>query len=258
MVTKLKGPEVGCCASVDGIQYVSDEEGNILVDNADHVGILTRPPHEWAVVAPPARSDVLVGSDEFPATIDVGLSTPVSLGDVVAIAHRKSGLSVDDWNDLDEDDRDDLLDDVIAGMRSANGWSDAPPVNEAAPEPEPEPQLELQLEDQTTSGTEPGPAGDDTTAGAPGEDTVAGQDGADSVAGPAGDDTTAGSDTSEPTPGAPGGDAVGEEPAWDSMTKAEIVAALSNLSGGEVVRQEAEQKVVLVAVAKKWWAERQA
>lgn len=50
----------------------------------------------------------LFGSDILPSTIKVG-PRDVQLGDVVRRAHADSGLTVEQWNDLDGCDREVLL-----------------------------------------------------------------------------------------------------------------------------------------------------
>ncbi len=53
----------------------------------------------------PAK-DVLVGSNVLPSNIELAEGVTVQLGEVVRKAHEASGLSVADWNALDEGDRE--------------------------------------------------------------------------------------------------------------------------------------------------------
>ena len=70
-----------------------------------------------AVQLPPAQTQALLGSDVLDLIIDIG-GTPVQLGTIVAAAHDVSGLSVDDWNGLVPQIREQLLSDQIAAMRA--------------------------------------------------------------------------------------------------------------------------------------------
>lgn len=67
-----------------------------------NVGADAHAPHPMA--APAASPEILLGGD-FPASFDIHGAT-YSLGDIVARAHTESGLSVADWNNLPEDERD--------------------------------------------------------------------------------------------------------------------------------------------------------
>lgn len=64
--------------------------------------------------APPA----LVGSDKFPASIEFGGSA-YSLGFVVQGAFNTSGLSVEEWNALEQTDRDARIEAVIERLKPA-------------------------------------------------------------------------------------------------------------------------------------------
>lgn len=92
-----------------------------------------KPPQNTKPVAPPqpaAASNgntvegitimpALNGSNALPSMISLGENRPdVSLGDVVARAHQDSGLSVEDWNALPEDERDAKLVAVIEALQA--------------------------------------------------------------------------------------------------------------------------------------------
>lgn len=63
-----------------------------------------------APVAPEGGEPVaLVGSSVHPSEFDINGRT-YSLGDVVAKAHDATGMSVEDWNALSDDERHDLID----------------------------------------------------------------------------------------------------------------------------------------------------
>jgi len=80
---------------------------------------------------PPPVPETLYGSSTLGSQVDVG-GIIFTLGDIVAGAHTASGLSVADWNALDEAKRDALLTAHIDAMRKAAGAS-APVEPPAAP-----------------------------------------------------------------------------------------------------------------------------
>lgn len=55
--------------------------------------------------ATPASIETLLGSSILPSLIEIGEDN-IQLGEIVAAAHQASGLSVDDWNALNSDDRE--------------------------------------------------------------------------------------------------------------------------------------------------------
>ena len=69
---------------------------------------------------PTADAATLLGSDKFEAVIAIG-EKQYQLGDVVALAHAASGLPVEAWNALAEQERDDLIADQIDAMEEAEG-----------------------------------------------------------------------------------------------------------------------------------------
>lgn len=58
---------------------------------------------------PLVENEALNGSNILPADIHVGDDVTVTLGEIVAAAHQRSGLTVEAWNALDEPARDQLL-----------------------------------------------------------------------------------------------------------------------------------------------------
>lgn len=78
----------------------------------------------------PPEALVLLGSSTLGSLIEIG-DRQAQLGEVVAAAHAASGLSVEDWNGLTEEARDELLQAQIDVMREAavkrdsNGQGDA-------------------------------------------------------------------------------------------------------------------------------------
>lgn len=63
----------------------------------------------------------LLGSSLLPAMIDVGSEAEVQLGTIVQRAHEESGLTWQEWNALDEADREARLAGVVTALRAANG-----------------------------------------------------------------------------------------------------------------------------------------
>ena len=61
----------------------------------------------------------------------------VQLGYVVAQAHIASGLSVDDWNALADDDREAKLAAMVEHLKACNGELEAAPMGDM-PTPTPE------------------------------------------------------------------------------------------------------------------------
>lgn len=80
----------------------------------------------------PAKTDTLNGSNTLPAEIAISENLTVTLGEIVAAAHQRSGLTVDAWNELAEDERDKLLNREIeitkAVTASANALVSTPPL----------------------------------------------------------------------------------------------------------------------------------
>lgn len=68
--------------------------------------------------AAPADNETLNGSNTLPALVEVSANKSVQLGDIVAAAHQQSGLSVEAWNALAEDERDNLLNKVVADLKA--------------------------------------------------------------------------------------------------------------------------------------------
>ena len=64
---------------------------------------------------PEPEEPMLVGSDTLDAVLTIN-GDEVQLGDVVVLAYKHSGLSVEEWNALEDEDRDTRLNDFIAGM----------------------------------------------------------------------------------------------------------------------------------------------
>ena len=65
-----------------------------------------------------ASADTLIGTNILPALIEIAPGKEIPLGDVVAKAHAKSGLSLEAWNALPEADRDALLTAMVDELKA--------------------------------------------------------------------------------------------------------------------------------------------
>ena len=74
----------------------------------------TKPPTK------PTAEETLNGSNTLPALIEIAAGQALQLGEVVAVAHTLSGLTVDAWNALSEAERDERLTTVIADIKAAH------------------------------------------------------------------------------------------------------------------------------------------
>lgn len=61
---------------------------------------------------------ILHGSNTLAAVIALTAGIEVQLGTVVARAHKESGLSAEDWNALEEAERDELLNATVETMKA--------------------------------------------------------------------------------------------------------------------------------------------
>lgn len=98
-------------------------------------------PNDMRIAGAPttATQTFLLGSDIHEATYEIG-GELYQLGDVVALAHTKSGLSAEDWNALDPDDRHARIDmalDDLADAAEAAAKPPAPPEGEQPPPVDP-------------------------------------------------------------------------------------------------------------------------
>lgn len=63
-------------------------------------------------------ADVLYGSNVHPATFDINGKT-YTLVEVIALAHKDSGLDAQEWNELEESTRADLIDEALDKLNTA-------------------------------------------------------------------------------------------------------------------------------------------
>lgn len=62
------------------------------------------------------QNGTLIGSNIQPTTISLTGSKTVPLGEVVAAAHRASGLSLEEWNELQGDEREAMISSMVGQM----------------------------------------------------------------------------------------------------------------------------------------------
>jgi hypothetical protein len=156
--------EGGTKVDIDGIEYhfepladgahVADVEDEAHIDRflsiSDHYKVYhgklepTTKPVRVApagkprvFVAPQKTADVLYGSSVHESSYEIGGKT-YSLGDIVALAHKTSELTVEEWNELDEGDRhakiDITLDDLADAAEKAEAQKPEAPEAPAAGE----------------------------------------------------------------------------------------------------------------------------
>lgn len=96
-------------------------------------GLAEKPAAKNAAPAKDKQADqVLLGSSVHPESFEINGKT-YSLGDIVAAAHTKSGLSVEDFNGLSEDMRADLIDDELDALKAdTSGGGKIDPAEELA------------------------------------------------------------------------------------------------------------------------------
>lgn len=83
-------------------------------------------------VAPKVDSQTLYGSNVHETSYEIGGKT-YSLGDIVALAQKTSELTVEEWNELDEDDRHAKIDITLDDLAEAAEKEEAA-AKSAAPE----------------------------------------------------------------------------------------------------------------------------
>lgn len=97
------------------------------VQDKAHVARFLAIPEGYAIYDPseatkPAEKkeadEVLLGSDNFDASFEIHGAT-YSLGEVVAMAHTTSGLSVADWNELPVEERDAIIEAELDALDAA-------------------------------------------------------------------------------------------------------------------------------------------
>lgn len=94
-------------------------------------------PQDMRIAAAPttATQTFLLGSDVHEASYEIG-DALYQLGDVVAMAHEKSGLSAEEWNALEPEDRHARIDLVLEALADA-AEAKQPPAPEGGTEQPP-------------------------------------------------------------------------------------------------------------------------
>ncbi|PJL44743.1 hypothetical protein [Stenotrophomonas maltophilia] len=90
-------------------------KGNAVVQGWLKGKILTAEGGKTSSPAP----ETLYGSNVLPANIELAEGVAVQLGEVVRLAHEASGLTIADWNALDDGDREARLSATVLELQSA-------------------------------------------------------------------------------------------------------------------------------------------
>lgn len=104
-------------------------DGAHVADVADeeHIARFLAIPEGYRLYKPGQKEDELTvglfGSSSHPASFEIGGKT-YRLEDIVASAHAASGLSPEEWNELSEDARADLIDEELDKLAEAAGGAD--------------------------------------------------------------------------------------------------------------------------------------
>lgn len=83
----------------------------------------------------PFEPETLNGSNTLPATIEIAEGQTLQLGELVAMSHQVSGLSVSAWNKMAEDKRDAQLQLTIDSLKEA--VSGGASLEDLKPQPSP-------------------------------------------------------------------------------------------------------------------------
>lgn len=133
MLVRLRAdvaPLLNRCASAADARAVADKLTGVV---AAQLGAALA---KWAVpggrwdAAPAPAPECLLGSSVQPATFTLDDGEVVPLGDVVAEAHKRTGLSVEEWNAQPADVIEQLIADVVAELPLAP--PDDPPADQVA------------------------------------------------------------------------------------------------------------------------------
>ncbi|WP_312738874.1 hypothetical protein [Stenotrophomonas sp.] len=94
-------------------------KGNAVVQGWLKGKILTAEGGSTSTSTKAPAKDILVGSNVLPANIELAEGVSVQLGEVVRRTHEASGLSVSDWNALDDGDREARLAATVLELQAA-------------------------------------------------------------------------------------------------------------------------------------------
>lgn len=123
MKIRVQMPRGVSSVSVGGQQYEVPEDGILELESPEHVGpLVAAGGTELDETGEPGRTSVLVGSDHFPALVEiVPGEEPRQLGSIVAETHARTGISADQWNALPGAIRDALIGMYIGTLTGAIG-----------------------------------------------------------------------------------------------------------------------------------------
>lgn len=123
MTIRVQMPLGTSGVSACGQSYTADDEGIVEVDHAEHVAPLVNLGGiELGRDGRPGTTPSLIGTDTLPALVDVrGGEEPMQLGTLVADAHARTSISVDQWNNLPSQIRDILIHFHLAHLRGELG-----------------------------------------------------------------------------------------------------------------------------------------
>lgn len=116
------------------VQMVPEEAAPKLLHHSGSWELAEAPKGKAKAAATPKLDDVpppagLLGTDKLPSLVDIADGQQAQLGDVVAGAHKESGLTAEEWNELEQDERDALIEDHLEALRQA---FTAPPTGKPA------------------------------------------------------------------------------------------------------------------------------
>jgi hypothetical protein len=122
---RVQMPQGTGSVSVAGHGYTADEDGVVHVEHAEHVAPLVGMGGiELNESDQPGTVSTLIGSDAYPASIELPGDETIALGDLVRQTHAQTSISVDEWNNLPQRIRDILLGYQLAVLRGDIAPSD--------------------------------------------------------------------------------------------------------------------------------------
>lgn len=111
MKIRVQMPVGTSSVSVGGESYTPDGDGVVSLNSPEHVAPLVAAGGiELNEDGTPGQTSTLIGSDAFPAMIELGHGQDdVQLGSIVAETQARTGISTDEWNNLPQQVRDILI-----------------------------------------------------------------------------------------------------------------------------------------------------
>ncbi|KXJ45886.1 hypothetical protein [Marinobacter sp. Hex_13] len=108
---------------------------------------------------PEEKPEILVGSDSFESSYEIEGQT-VLLGDLVRSAFENSELTLQQWNELPDEERDALIEAVLAVMQAAAAGSEEGDGDKDQPDTRNVEPGEASTESEQTGGADAGVAGE--------------------------------------------------------------------------------------------------